>query len=106
VLEGLKEVIEVGMLQALYTPSAPWLFIPSWFCVILGLFVQLRCLKKKKAKWFLVILAFSLIFSELACQLITGWDVLIFLILYGFFIYMLLGAALGTIIHCLQKLKK
>ncbi len=104
-LEGLKEVIEVGMLEVLVAPDVPWLFIPSWLCVIIGLFIQLRCLKKEKARWFMTALAVALIASEILCQVITGWDVLIFLVLYGFFIYLLLGAAIGTAIHYLKKRK-
>lgn len=102
-LEGLQEVIEVGMMEVLYTPDVPWLFIPSWLCVLTGLLIQLRCLKKAKAKWFLLFLAAALIACELACQLITGWDVLLFLILYGLAIYLLLGAVIGTSIHYLEK---
>ena len=92
---GLKEVIEVGMLQVLLAPSNLWLFIPSWLFVILGFFTQLFCLRKGKARWFAAFLAVALLVSESLCQIITGWDVLLFLILYGLFIYMLLGALIA-----------
>ncbi len=101
--EGLLEVIEVGMMEALITPSAPWLFIPSWLFVIFGLFVQLRCLKKGIAKWFLISLAAALVASEILCQVITGWDVLLFLILYGFLIDILIGVVVATAVHCLKR---
>ena len=104
-LEGFFEVLEVGMMEALITPSVPWLFIPSWLFMILGLIIQLRCLKKRKAGWFMAILGIALLFSEIFCQIITGWDVLIFLVVYGLLLDMLIGAALGTVLHFLRKRK-
>jgi len=79
----------------------------AWVSLLLGVGIQLLILKKAKKKssrWaFVVVLAILLIAAECACQIIIGWDLIVYLILYGAVLLMLVGAGLCTLIYTVRE---
>ena len=54
----------------------------------------------------MVILAVLLVAAECACQIIIGWDLMLYLILYGAVLLMFVGAGLCAIVAMLLGRRK
>lgn len=95
------EVWEIGLFQSPIAVSNPFLCIAFWICLLLGVGIELllcwRC-RQRSMRWLLIVIGFvGLTGSELACQIITGWDRLVWLLLYFYCLTLLVGAGMGML---------
>lgn len=104
---GFIELFEVGFFTALWNWSNPILTLLVYTCIAIGALLQFVLLKKCRKpamRWSLLsICGIGIIISECACQVITGWDRLGFLIIYGFVICLMIGAGMTTAVLILRK---
>lgn len=105
---GLSLLIEIGFL-ALFWNFAEWeLSVMVYACVAVGFLIQLLLLKSRHraVQWaFLLLAAVALIACEIACHVITAWDILAILFLYGAVLCLLLGAVLAVLLRRIWKRK-
>ncbi|MBQ7757863.1 hypothetical protein [Anaerotignum sp.] len=100
------EAMEVGLFQVPFHPDNPYLFFAFWLCFALAVGIQLLLFKKCKGqgRWFFLLLSLcGFLLCEVACQLITGWDLLAWLLLWFLCLTFLLGAGLCTLLRFLLK---
>ena len=78
-----------------------WVF---WACLLLGFGIQ-SLLQRKRALRFLWpgLLLAGLAACETACQIITGWDLILWVILHFYLLTMLMGALLGILLRRLRR---
>ena len=103
------EAIEVGLLQVPFCPDNPYLFFPFWIGFLLAIGIQYLLLKKCKGavRWgFILFSLLGFFCCEIACQIITGWDLILWLVLWFLYLTLLLGAALCTFVYILKKRSK
>lgn len=83
------------------------LSVSAWAFLLLGFAIRFLVLKLCRTLWKRRLLPLLLIpgvmSGELACQLITGWDLLAVLILYGCVLSLAVGAALAFTVYWLSK---
>ena len=97
----MKELLDIGVIQALFNFENIWLTLALWACIMLAGFVQYVLLKKctSWAKWiFAGLLGVSALICEALSHIITGWDLLGVLIIYGGIFTMLIGVIGATVI--------
>ncbi len=99
----LFELVQMGGLQLLVDFSNPYLSIPAWIVLLLGIWLQYFLLKKKKAKSYAAVLAFGVLASEVLCNAITGWDRLLPMLLYAVVLYLIIGAVIATVIYYIKR---
>lgn len=96
--------------HTLFNFASPVVSVIAWVSPLLGITIQMIALAKAKRKWarwlFVGILAVILIAAECACQIITGWDLILYLVIYGAVLLMLVGAGLGALIFIVRNRRK
>ncbi len=97
------DLLRMGVLQLLYDFSNWPLSLAAWLAVLLGAFLQLFLLKKGKAWIYISILVLTVLVSEVLCNVITGWDQFLPLLLYAIVVYLILGAGMGSLFHFLKR---
>lgn len=100
------EAIEVGLLQIPFHPGEPFLFAAFWFCFALAVGIQLFLFRKCKGsgRWgFLLFSLIGFLICEIGCQIITGWDLIAWLLFWFIFLTFLLGAGLCCLLRHLHK---
>lgn len=103
---AIAQIAEVGLLQAPFVPSSIlcWFF---WVNFLLGGLIQWLLWKKTQHTWirwsFAGVLVLGLGASELGCQIITGWDLLLPLVVYWWCLTLLLGAAAAALVCYLRR---
>jgi len=103
------EALEVGLLHVPFHPDNPFLFCLFWLCFFIGIIVQIVLFQHCKGfgKWgFIIFSAIGFFCCEIACQIITGWDLILWLVLWFLFLTFLVGAGLCTLIYHLLKKKR
>ena len=104
---GFIELFEVGFFAALWNWSNTILTILVYACIAIGAltqFVLLRKCRKPAMRWSLMgICGVGIIISECIWQMITGWDRLGLIIIYGFVICLMIGAGITTAVSMLRK---
>ena len=107
---AFEKAWEIGFFHTLINFNSPVVSAIAWASLLLGAGTQLLILKKAKKKairWaFMVILAVLLVAAECACQIIIGWDLMLYLILYGAVLLMFVGAGLCAIVAMLLGRRK
>lgn len=97
---------EMGTHMVPITLESPlcWIF---WACLLLGFGVQIL-LQRKRSLRFLwpALLAAGVVGCEIACQIITGWDLLAWLLFWFLFLVFLLSAGLTYLSSFLLKKQK
>lgn len=103
---AIVKAVEVGMHMVPVAFDSPLCPI-FWGCQLAGVIIQLVLLKKGKRRgrrWaFTAVLLIGLLACEIACQVITGWDLILPLVLYFCLLTMLVGAGLCTLVFYLRK---
>ena len=100
------EAIETGLLQVPFYPNNPYLFYPFWGCFLLAIGMQYLLFRKCKGhgRWGLIILSLVGIFRcEIAYQIVTGWDLILWMLLWFLCLTFLLGAGVCTLVYNLRK---
>ena len=81
------ELWEIGYFHVPFQWDNLFLFFIFWGLFLIGTLIQMLLLCKAKTKrgkfGFLIVLCVFCIAFEIACQIITGWDRLAWLIFYG-----------------------
>ena len=102
---GIMMLAEVGFFRVFFDFSTWMLSVAAWTFLLLGFAIQLLVLKLCRTLWkrrvFAVLILLGLIAGELACQMITGWDLLAVLVLYGCVFALAIGALLAYAVYCL-----
>ena len=105
----MKELVEIGLIQALFNFANIWLTLVLWVCILIGGLIQYVLLKKctSWAKWvFAGVLGISAIICEVLSHIITGWDLLGVLIIYGGIFVTLIGVIISTGIYHVKNKEK
>ena len=104
------EAMEVGLFQVPFHPFLnPYLFFAFWLCFALAVGIQSLLFKKCKGfgRWaFLVVSLCGFLLCETGCQIITGWDLILWLVCWFLCLTFLLGAGVCTVVYVLKKKKK
>jgi len=80
-----------------------WIF---WACLLLGFGVQTLLQRKRNLRFLWpALLAAGVIGCEIACQIITGWDLILWVLLYFYLLTALAGALLGMAHRCIRQRK-
>lgn len=106
---GIVQLWEVGFFQAPFAIGEP-IFFFFWAALLIAFAVQLLLLKTCRRFWskwsFLILSLAGALLGEILCQVITGWDKLAALLLYGLFLAFLLGAGLARACFHRKKQRK
>ena len=98
---------EIGLLEAPLHPGTP-VGLAFWLLVLLGAAVQAVIRLRGRtvlARWgFPALLAAGLLGCDIACQCITGWDLLLPLLAYFALLWLLAGALLVNLFHFLRNI--
>ena len=101
------EAMESGLFQLFfYPPANPYLSLVFWLCFLLAAGIQFLLLKKCSGlgRWvFLLLSLCGFFFCEIACQIITGWDLILWLLLWFLCLTLLFGAGVCILFHYLYK---
>ena len=104
---GVMMLAEVGFFHVFFDFSTWMLSVAAWAFLLLGFAIQLLVLKLCRKPWkrrvFAVLLIFGVAVGEIACQMITGWDLLAVLVLYGCVFSMIIGAILAFVVYFLGE---
>ena len=95
---GISEMGQIGFFQLFWNFSNLPLSLGVWFFAIVGFTVQWLLIKKTKGRRWLIlagILAVGSFGCELAVQMVTGYDRLIPMLLYGVILSLSIGAAVA-----------
>ena len=107
---GIMMLAEVGFFHVFFDFSTWMLSVAAWTFLMLGFSIQLLVLKLCQTLWkrrlFAVLILVGLVAGELACQMITGWDLLGVLVLYGCVFALAMGAVLAYAVYCLSTKRK
>ena len=103
---AIVQIAEVGLLQAPFVPSSILCWF-GWVNFLLGAVIQWVLWRKARQAWarwsFGAVLVLGLGAAELGCQIITGWDLLLPLLVYWWLLTLLLGAAAAALVCCLRR---
>lgn len=103
---GIMMAWEIGCFMLPFTTENPPLTIAFWLTLLLGFGIQYLLLSKARRRWlrrsFIALLVPCLLLGELSCQVITGWDLLVCIVLYFGVITLFTGALLATLLHRLR----
>lgn len=103
---ALMQGIEMGVHELPFHLDDP-LGILFWLAVLLGLGIQTVLNRRAKHRltrmvWMLFLLL-GLLACEAACQIVTGWELLLPVVLYFYLLAMLAGALLCLLIRRLRQ---
>ena len=77
-----------------------------WACLLLGVGVQILLQRKRGLRFvWPVLLLVALVGCEMACQTVTGWDLILWVILHFYLLTALTGALLGMAHRCIRQRK-
>lgn len=100
---GIMMLAEVGFFSVFFDWSTWMLSVAAWACLLLGFAVQFLVLELCRTLWkrrlFSLLLILGVIAGELACQLITGWELVAVLVLYGCVLSLAIGAVLAFVVY-------
>ena len=100
---------EMGTHEIPFHPDSP-LCVIFWLVFLFGVAMQVFLLgtkRRKGTRWSLaILLLIGLVVCEIGCQVITGWDALVPIILYFYLLAMLLGAGVCALVVFLYRKKK
>ena len=78
-----------------------WIF---WTCLLVGLGIQSLMQRKRNLRFLWPgLLLVGVLGCEAACQIIIGWDLILWVILHFYLLTMLVGALVGIILRCVRK---
>ena len=88
-----------------------WLLsMAAWAFLLLGFAIQFLVLKLCRTLWkrrlFPGLVVLGIVAGELACQMITGWELLAVLVLYGCVFSLAIGAVLAFAVYCVAEHSK
>ena len=88
------------MIPVAFDSPLCWIF---WVLLLLGFGVQTLLQRKRRLRflWPAFLLA-ALTGCEIACQIIIGWDLVLWVILYFYVLTLLVGALLGMLLRRLR----
>ena len=96
---GIMMLAEVGFFGVFFDWSTWLLSMAAWAFLLLGFAIQFLVLKLCRILWkrwlFPALLVLGIAAGELACRIITGWDLLAVLVLYGCVFSLAIGAVLA-----------
>jgi len=101
--------MEIGLFQVPFHPDNPYLFFPFWGCFLLAIGIQALLLKKYKTgiRWsFLIFSLIGFFCCEIACQIIIGWDLILWLVLWFLFLTFLFGSVVCILVYNAKKRSK
>lgn len=102
-----KEAWEVGLFEAPFQWKNPYLFVAFWVVFLIGVGIQLLLLHKGKrrgAHWvFPVLMLIGLVSAEVGVQVITGWDMLLWLFLWFGCLTLLVSSVVAALIWKLRR---
>lgn len=105
-------LIQMARAGLLAVPLAPYhvLFWVFWASVILGAAIQRMLLRRARTRFgrgaFAAVLVLGLLAGEVACQTVTGWDLLLPLLLYWWCGALTLGAGLAALIRWIVNIRR
>ena len=103
---GFIELCEMGFFECFYNFSNLYVSVPMYFCVLIGIISQNDFFKKYnkgKKRYLLIFVCIAGIFlSECIWLIITGWDRLAVVVVYGFIICILIGALIRVLIEFIK----
>lgn len=107
---AIKELWEVGFFQIPFYFAEPYfLFFGFWAAFFIAVGVQRLLLKKCKGVWgrwsFAGVTLVGLVAGEVLVRIITGWDRILYLVLYGLFLTFALGISVAALLQCFRKRK-
>jgi len=94
---------EMGTHMVPFTFDSPlcWTF---WGCLLLGGGAQTLLQRKRSLRFvWMVLLAAGVVGCEIACQIIIGWDLILWVLLHFYLLTMLAGALLGVLLRRLRR---
>ena len=98
---------ELGCFHVLFEFGDPRLSALMWGNLLSGFLIQYLVLKKCRRKWaawvFPGLAAAGLVVMEILCQVTTGWDLLVYLVVYAIFVLLLAGGILAAIVRIFRK---
>lgn len=107
---GIMMLAEVGFFGVFFDWSTWLLSMAAWVFLLLGFAIQFLVLKLCRTSWkrrlFPVLLGLGIMAGELACQMITGWDLLAVLVLYGCVFSLAIGAGLAFAVYYMVERSK
>jgi len=107
---GIMMLAEVGFFGVFFDFSTWMLSVAAWAFLLLGFAIHFLILKLCRTLWkrrlFPMLILMGLIACELACQMITGWDLLAVLVLYGCVLSLAVGAVLAFAVYWLGERTK
>ena len=99
---AIFKLMEVGLLQIPFQLYNPYLFFGFWISFFAAAAIQRLLLKKCKQTWarwsFAGITLVGLIAGEVLCQVITGWDLILYMVLFGLFLTFALAILLVSLL--------
>jgi len=106
---ALMQAMEIGAHELPLHPLEP-LGLIFWIALLLGAGIQMLLNRKiacqpARAAWILL-LAVCMLICEIACQTITGWELLLPVMLYFYLLAMLLGSLLGVLLCRIRQRKR
>lgn len=105
---AIKELWEVGFFQAPYFVGEP-IFFYFWAAFIPAVGIQHLLMKKCKSTWarwsFAGITLVGLVVGEVLVQIITGWDRILYMLIYGMFLTFAMGIGVAALVHRLRRPK-
>lgn len=97
---------ELGCFHALFDFGDPRISALMWGNLLAGFLIQFLVLKKSRRIWaawvFPGLVGLGLMVMEIICQVTTGWDLLVYLIVYAIFVLLLSGAVLAWIVRLIR----
>lgn len=106
---GIKELWDIGFFHFLLNWTNGYISMVIWVCVLIGAGIQYLLIKKCKSKTarlsLVIIAALAALACEFICQVVTGWNLFGWLIIYGLVIAILLGSIIVWVI-CFGRYKR
>lgn len=104
---AFEHLLNIGLLQQLWTFSEPYFFAIQYSIIAAGFAIQYMVLRKishKAGRWaFAGILALAIAGCEVGFHLAGGWDRLGVLIIYCGVICLVLGCIPATVVYYFKK---
>lgn len=100
---ALVKGFEMGTHMIPITLESPlcWIF---WACILLGVAFQFVIQRKKRLRFVCPgFLLAGLVGCEIACQIIIGWDLILWVLLHFYLLALLLGALLSMLAKRKQR---
>ena len=104
------ELFNTGLLYMFLCFSEPYIWIPAYFCLLLGLIIQFVLLKKCQKKfWHKVIFvmgSIGIVICECLWHLVTGWGKFCVIMVCLLFIAFLVGTVIARIVYFIETKRK